>query len=155
MRDAYIACLCFAATRARALSLQGRRVCVVGAGVGGLCAAGRLAREGARVTILERRDACGGRLHSKLVEGYRFDLGPSLLLMPAVYDATFAALGDDTPLETVDVSAPSAAARKTRCVSAGVDSGRAMRGGDVAGPDRRRGASSWPGGIVAEGRRRG
>lgn len=69
------------------------RALVVGAGVGGLTAAGLLARRGFDVTVLERRGEPGGRCGRLQAGGFTFDLGPTILLMPDVLRATFAALG--------------------------------------------------------------
>ena len=57
-----------------------RRVVIIGAGVGGLTAAIRLAREGSQVTVLEARDRPGGLAASFELEGFRFDAGPYILL---------------------------------------------------------------------------
>jgi phytoene desaturase len=57
-------------------------VVVVGAGLGGLSAALRLAGAGRRVTVLERELVPGGRAGLLEVEGYRFDTGPTVLTMP-------------------------------------------------------------------------
>ncbi len=67
---------------------------VIGAGIGGLAAAGRLARGGYKVTIVEKAASPGGR--ASLVEqgDYRFDGGPTLFLMPQVFRDTYAALGE-------------------------------------------------------------
>lgn len=56
------------------------RVVVIGAGVGGLAAAARLARRGCRVTIIEARDQPGGLAGSLEVDDLRFDAGPYILL---------------------------------------------------------------------------
>ena len=58
------------------------RVVVVGAGVGGLARAVRLARAGHAVTVLEQAAAAGGKCARVERDGYRFDAGPSLLTMP-------------------------------------------------------------------------
>ena len=58
------------------------RVVVVGAGVGGLACAVRLARSGHAVTVLEQAAAAGGKCARVARDGYRFDAGPSLLTMP-------------------------------------------------------------------------
>lgn len=75
---------------------NGKNVVIVGAGVGGLCMAGRLRREGYAVTLLERGTRAGGRMTSaETPKGYRFDTGPSLLLFPDKYREAFEALGRD------------------------------------------------------------
>lgn len=69
------------------------RVVVIGAGVGGLAVAARLACLGHRVTVLEAADTVGGKLGSWERDGFCFDTGPSLLTMPAVFKDLFAATG--------------------------------------------------------------
>ncbi|CAM9289030.1 unnamed protein product, partial [Heterosigma akashiwo] len=69
---------------------------VVGAGIGGLVTAGRLAKSGFKVTVVEKNkeDDVGGRMNERLLGGkYRFETGPSLMLLPGVYREAFAALG--------------------------------------------------------------
>ncbi|KAL6754674.1 hypothetical protein V8C86DRAFT_2696089 [Haematococcus lacustris] len=74
-----------------------RHAVVIGGGIGGLTAAAKLAKAGLRVTLLEQGEKVGGRCQSQYVEtkigSFRFDTGPSLLLLPRVYDQTFASLG--------------------------------------------------------------
>ena len=67
---------------------------VVGAGIGGLAIAARLARDGYRVTVLEKNARPGGRTSLLERDGYRFDMGPTLFLMPAVFAETYKALGE-------------------------------------------------------------
>lgn len=69
------------------------RLVVVGAGVGGLAAAARLAALGHSVTVLEQAGAPGGKCGLVERNGYRFDSGPSLLTMPWVFEELFAATG--------------------------------------------------------------
>ena len=69
-------------------------VLVLGSGIGGIAVAGRLARRGYDVTVLEKNAVPGGRLNKLLQDGHRFDVGPSLFLMPQTYAATYAALGE-------------------------------------------------------------
>jgi phytoene desaturase len=68
-------------------------VALIGAGVGGLAAAARLAAQGFAVDVYERHDAPGGRCGRLAVQGYTFDTGPTLLLMPEVLAETFAVCG--------------------------------------------------------------
>lgn len=74
-------------------------VVVVGAGLGGLAAAARLAAAGHRVTVCEQADEVGGKLGRWCAEGFTFDTGPSLLTMPQVLRELFTATG--SPLEQV------------------------------------------------------
>ncbi|MDQ7905899.1 phytoene desaturase family protein [Phytohabitans sp. ZYX-F-186] len=60
-------------------------VVVVGAGVGGLAVAARLAAAGHAVTVLERSEAVGGKLGRYARDGFVFDTGPSLLTLPEVF----------------------------------------------------------------------
>lgn len=61
-------------------------VVVIGGGVGGLTIATRLADSGHCVTVLERRDQVGGKLAVVHRDGFTFDIGPSLLTLPQVFD---------------------------------------------------------------------
>jgi phytoene desaturase len=68
-------------------------VVVIGAGIGGMTTAAHLARQGLRVTVLEKNGRAGGRCDQIEREGHRFDTGPTLLVMPLLYEAEFASLG--------------------------------------------------------------
>ncbi|ADP80384.1 phytoene desaturase family protein [Pseudofrankia inefficax] len=70
-------------------------VVVVGAGLGGLSAALRLAGAGRRVTVLERADVPGGRAGVWRSGGYQFDTGPTVLTMPDLLADAFATVGED------------------------------------------------------------
>src|SRR3954471_3193235 len=82
------------------------RVVVVGAGLGGLACAARLAAGGHRVTVCEQAPQVGGKLGVLAKDGFVFDTGPSLLTLPAVYRDLFLATGGplepELPLVSVD-----------------------------------------------------
>ncbi|WP_037609310.1 phytoene desaturase family protein [Streptacidiphilus rugosus] len=61
------------------------RIVVIGAGMGGLATAARLATVGHRVTLCEAADTHGGMVGDHRRDGFRFDTGPGLLTLPAVY----------------------------------------------------------------------
>lgn len=70
-----------------------KKVIVVGAGVGGLTAATHLANHGFDVTVLEKNSHPGGRCDRISRDGHHFDTGPTLLVMPLLYESEFSALG--------------------------------------------------------------
>ena len=70
-----------------------RSVIVIGAGIAGISAAAHLARRGVDVTVVEKNPRAGGRCDQFTRGGHVFDTGPTLLIMPRVYEAEFAALG--------------------------------------------------------------
>lgn len=65
------------------------RIVVVGAGMGGMAVAARLARQRHQVEVIEQADTFGGKLGSVSRDGFVFDTGPSLLTLPAVYRDLF------------------------------------------------------------------
>jgi phytoene desaturase len=73
------------------------KVVVVGAGVGGLCAAARLAASGHTVTLVEAAPVVGGKLGRFERDGFTFDTGPSLLTLPRVFEDLFEATGGWPP----------------------------------------------------------
>ncbi len=73
--------------------MKSHSVIVIGAGVGGIAAATHLARRGLHVTVLEKNDYPGGRCDHFSRDGHHFDTGPTLLVMPLLYEAEFRSLG--------------------------------------------------------------
>src|SRR5512144_2767515 len=67
---------------------------VIGAGIGGIATAARLAKNGYDVTVLEKEATPGGRANQIVRDGHRFDIGPTLFLMPEIWEEAFAALGE-------------------------------------------------------------
>ncbi|GAB2853204.1 phytoene desaturase family protein [Actinocorallia aurea] len=81
---------------------------VIGAGLGGLAAAVRLAAEGREVTVVEAGGRPGGCCGTAAAGPYRFDTGPSVLTLPAVLADVFGAAGEEMgswlPLRRLDPS---------------------------------------------------
>jgi phytoene desaturase len=71
------------------------RVVVIGAGIGGITAAAKLAKHGYTVQVFEKNEIPGGRCGYIEVQGHRFDTGPTLFLMPDLYEQAFSALGEN------------------------------------------------------------
>ncbi len=68
---------------------------VVGAGIGGIATALRLRKKGYDVLVLEANSYPGGKLHAIHLDGYRFDLGPSLFTMPHLVEELFQLFNKD------------------------------------------------------------
>lgn len=68
-------------------------IIIIGAGIGGLSAAIRLAAAGRRVIVLEANAQVGGKMSELRAEGFRWDTGPSVITMRHVFADTFAAAG--------------------------------------------------------------
>ena len=73
--------------------MKSKTVVVIGAGVGGICAATHLAHQGLHVTVFEKNPHPGGRCDQIERDGHRFDTGPTLMVMQRVYEAEFSGLG--------------------------------------------------------------
>ncbi|XP_050422722.1 uncharacterized protein LOC126834668 [Adelges cooleyi] len=71
------------------------KICIVGAGVGGTATAARLSKKGFQVDVYEKNSYNGGRCSLIKHNGHRFDQGPSLYLMPKIFEETFHDLGED------------------------------------------------------------
>ncbi|MFN5888395.1 MAG: phytoene desaturase family protein, partial [Flavobacteriales bacterium] len=59
---------------------------VIGSGIGGLASAIRLAHAGFDVSVYEKNAVLGGKVHSKTLGAYRFDMGPSVFTEPHLVD---------------------------------------------------------------------
>ena len=82
------------------------RVVVVGGGLGGLASALELRRRGFEVLVVERHAKVGGKARERFDAGFRWDEGPSVVVMPWVYRTLFEASGLDPdkylPLRRLD-----------------------------------------------------
>ncbi|WP_429976041.1 phytoene desaturase family protein [Enterococcus sp. DIV0086] len=66
-----------------------KTVGIIGAGVAGLATAARLQSKGYKVTIYEKNETIGGRMNVIKKDGFTFDLGPTIVMMPEVYQELF------------------------------------------------------------------
>ena len=71
---------------------------VIGAGLGGLATALRLACKGYSVTVLEKNEQAGGRLNQLQKDGFTFDMGPSFFSMSYEFEELFKYCGIKNPL---------------------------------------------------------
>jgi len=76
-----------------------KSVIVVGAGLGGLSTALRLSYKGYQVTMIEKQDIPGGRLHLLKKDGFTFDVGPSFFSMSYEFKELFDSIGEPIPFE--------------------------------------------------------
>lgn len=82
--------------------MKPNRVAVIGGGIGGLTAAGVLARKGHAVTLFEATDSLGGKAQTVRADGLVFDTGPTVMTMPDTVRATFAALGAEASMPRLE-----------------------------------------------------
>lgn len=72
---------------------MGKKIAIIGAGIGGLASAARLASRGHRVEVFERLNRCGGRNNIIEEQGFKFDTGPSFVMMPDFFEEVFSYCG--------------------------------------------------------------
>jgi len=72
-----------------------QRIGVIGGGLGGLAAACTLAARGYRVVLMEKNAWLGGKAAVLRQDGFRFDMGPTILTVPRVLERIFAEAGRD------------------------------------------------------------
>lgn len=70
-----------------------KKIIVVGGGIGGLSSAIRLKSKGFDVEIHEKEDSLGGKMNQIKKDGFTFDLGPTIVMMPDVYKEVFIEAG--------------------------------------------------------------
>ena len=76
-----------------------KSVIIIGSGLGGLAAALRLSSKGYKVTILEKHNSAGGRLNKLVLDGFKFDLGPSFMSMTYELDELFNSINEKVPVQ--------------------------------------------------------
>ncbi|MFH8343360.1 phytoene desaturase family protein [Streptomyces sp. NPDC018045] len=118
------------------------RIAVIGAGMGAMAAAARLAVAGHRVAVYEREATYGGAVRRFERAGFGFDTGPGLLHLPAVYRDLFVKTGRE-PLESVvELSQVDPAARHVFADGTAVCLPNASRAGVLAALDDALGAGA-------------
>jgi diapolycopene oxygenase len=70
-----------------------KRVIVIGAGLGGISAAVSLASAGFEVELCEKNERIGGKLNLLERDGFSFDLGPSIIILPHLFRRLFERAG--------------------------------------------------------------
>jgi 1-hydroxycarotenoid 3,4-desaturase len=71
------------------------KIVVIGAGIGGLSAALRLAHQGCDVTVLDMHAAPGGKMRTVTSAAGSVDAGPTVLTLRPVFEALFTDVGED------------------------------------------------------------
>ncbi|MFA6232627.1 MAG: phytoene desaturase family protein [Bacteroidota bacterium] len=88
------------------MSAQRKKIIVIGAGLGGMSASISLAAAGYEVEIFEKNEKVGGKLNILHKDGFTFDMGPSILTLPQIFEDLFARAGesfaDSLPLRDLD-----------------------------------------------------
>ena len=72
-----------------------KTVAVIGGGLGGLASACVLGARGHKVTLYDKNDWIGGKAAVFTEDGFRFDMGPTILTVPRVLERIFAEAGRD------------------------------------------------------------
>ena len=72
-----------------------KKIAVVGAGIGGLASAARLGYKGHKVEVYEKLNRPGGRCNIIEDKGFKFDTGPSFVLMPDFFEEVFSYCGQN------------------------------------------------------------
>lgn len=132
------------------------RIAVIGAGLGAMSAAARLAVAGHRVTVYERSETFGGSVGRHALHGFAFDTGPGLLHLPAVYRDLFVKTGKEPLERCVTLSQVDPASRHVFADGTDVSLPNASRAGVVAALDAALGegaGGSWGRSSTGPGRR--
>lgn len=111
------------------------RIVVIGAGMGAMAAAARLAVAGHRVTVYERGETYGGAVGRLERDGFAFDTGPGLLHLPAVYRDLFVKTGKEPLERCVELTQVDPASRHVFADGTTVSLPNASRAGIVSALD--------------------
>ncbi|UCE06547.1 MAG: phytoene desaturase [bacterium] len=83
-----------------------KKIIIIGSGIGGLSLAIRLQAKGFQVTVFEKNENVGGHAYQLKLDGYTFDLGPSLITIPDLIRDIFQTAGKklDDYLELISLN---------------------------------------------------
>ncbi|MEO0533074.1 MAG: phytoene desaturase family protein [Cyanobacteria bacterium P01_A01_bin.123] len=98
-----------------------KQVIVIGAGIGGLAMGIRLQSLGFDTTIVEKLDAPGGRAYVRRVDGFTFDMGPTVITVPHFIEELFSLERDQAALTEPDF--PSEIVDESKRIKSGVSGG--------------------------------
>ena len=118
------------------------RIAVIGAGMGAMAAAARLAVAGHRVAVYERTETYGGAVRRFERDGFAFDTGPGLLTLPAVWRDLFIKTGKQPLEECVELVQVDPSSRHVFADGTAVTLPNASRAGVVAALDEALGAGA-------------
>ncbi|MFF0140445.1 phytoene desaturase family protein [Streptomyces sp. NPDC005227] len=118
------------------------RIAVIGAGMGAMAAAARLAVAGHRVVVYERAETYGGSVGRVERDGFAFDTGPGLLPLPAVYRDLFVKTGKQPLEECVGLVQVDPSARHVFADGTRVSLPNASRAGVLSALDEALGAGA-------------
>jgi len=118
------------------------RIAVIGAGMGAMAAAARLAVAGHRVAVYERTETYGGAVRRVERDGFAFDAGPGLLTLPAVYRDLFVKTGKEPLEDLVELVQVDPSSRHVFADGTEVSLPNASRAGVVAALDEALGAGA-------------
>ena len=83
-----------------------KKVFIIGAGTAGLASAIRLQAKGFEVEVFEKNPLVGGRMYQLEDSGFKFDVGPTIVMMPEIYRDVFKVAGKDPddyiPMQLLD-----------------------------------------------------
>lgn len=75
--------------------MKKEKIVIVGAGPGGLTAGMILSSKGYDVEIYEKNSEVGGRNGAIVKDGFKFDIGPTFLMLKPILDEVFEESGED------------------------------------------------------------
>lgn len=70
-----------------------KHIAIIGAGTAGLASAIRLQTLGYQVTLFEKNPRVGGRMYRFEKNGFQFDVGPTIVMMPEIFKEVFSFSG--------------------------------------------------------------